>query len=636
MKQHQGLLFPEMGNDRIVVDNACIFKNHTIGDGIMELELESKLIPKTAQPGQFVGIYVGDKLLTRPFTISEVYPEEEALTIRYRVIGEGTKLLSTIYKEQENIRVMGPLGNGFDIKLCKRVLIVAGGTGAAGIPFLVQSLPGEGMHADIIIGGKNINDITPWMDMVGGIVRRHDLKSEFTQYIVTEDNSAIEQDMPNIHVHTGLVTDVMKTFDLKKYGAIYTCGPTMMMKAVAEIAETQGIPCQVSLESEMGCGFGVCKSCTCKGIDGGAKSICKDGPVFYAGDVDWEYLTEKENLKKTILEFPDDNQKVLAALDNNFNLDEFLNGKPFIGASGCIGFGLEHKDMGKYFGGLSLKGITKEPRFGNPGRRLAEIPGGGIMNSIGLENPGIESFLKNILPLVKAAYEEERTKIIVNFSASTAKEFGEMARMLSVDGIDALEANLSCPNLNKKIISLDPTETGEVTRAIRENTEKPIFIKLSPDAQNIATIAEAAVAGGANAISLINTVPGFDVDPKTGRTPIYNGVAGTSGNETILRIALRKIMEVAKSVKVPIIGMGGIRTAEDVVKFAMCGANAFMLGSEFLRNPKAPEIISKQLDTFMSEFHPDKTLRDLTGIAYLNTEKTTVYGAKLKALSNQK
>ncbi|MCL1785797.1 MAG: FAD-binding oxidoreductase [Alphaproteobacteria bacterium] len=603
-----------------------ILENNRLAPNVMEMVLDAPHIAETAQPGQFVNLFVERGRLRRPFTISAVDNKYKTVTVRYRVGGKGTKALANM-KPGTELLCMGPLGNGFSIKGWKKNkftnnIIIGGGMGSAFVPFMEQKLSKNGSFTDIIVGGKTKKDICFWNDVIAS----PDI------WFMTEDGT---------HGHQGLVTDILRVLlqSELKYEKIYTCGPVPMMKAVYEIAKQFDIDVECALESEMGCGYNVCKSCTCKGSDGKAVSICKDGPVLSGDKIDWEYLEEKEDQKKQKTDTPDFT-RTRSQIKNSykFDLNGFLNDNPYIAASGCAGFGIEQDnitDMSN-FGAISLKGLTRNLRFGNPGTRIKEIPCGGIMNSIGLENPGVEYFVNEISPKIEKKFDGKNTKIIANISAATPQEFAEMIHLLNGSYVDAYEINVSCPNLDKKIIGTNAQLVFDVTKAAHAATlHRPIFVKLTPNVANIGEIAAAAESAGAQAISLVNTVIGYDMDPKTGRSILYNGIAGMSHHAVVREIALAKTIEVVKSTGLPVIAGGGIWDETDIVRFALAGADAFSIGTELLPNPGLMETLPARVKEFLARYWGGKTLGEITGAGYLNNEGRTIADAKLSYIKSQ-
>lgn len=283
---------------------------------------------------------------------------------------------------------------------------------------------------------------------------------------------------------------------------------------------------------------------------------------------------------------------------------------PILGASGTFGFGLEYRDfldLAKV-GGVVSKGITPSRRAGNPGVRIAETASG-MLNSIGLENPGMDAFIRDIVP------EAVRmpTPFIVNFSAGSVEEFGEMAAKLERSEVDGMEVNISCPNVKAEGIffGTKPQLAADVTRAVKRATTKPVIVKLSPNVTDIKEIASAVEEAGADAVSLINTLTGMAIDIRT-RKPLLGNVTGGLSGPCIKPVALRMVYEVAQTVKIPVFGMGGITTAEDVVEFLLAGASAVQVGAESFRNPRAVVEIAEELDHYL-EAQGISSVRELVG-----------------------
>ena len=269
---------------------------------------------------------------------------------------------------------------------------------------------------------------------------------------------------------------------------------------------------------------------------------------------------------------------------------------PIIAASGTFGFGKEYAELFDLscLGGICTKGLTLEPRPGNSGERLWETPAG-LLNSIGLENPGIKEFLKNELPRMRKI----KTVIIANLSGSTIEEYAEGAALLNNSDIDMIELNISCPNVKAGGIAfgLDPAAACSVTEPVRRACpDKPLIVKLSPNAADITAIAKACINSGADAISLVNTIKAMAIDIKKKKLVFDNISAGLSG-PAIKPIALRMVWELNTALAeqtpaIPIIGMGGISNTEDALEFLMAGAKAIQIGSATFANPFVmPEII---------------------------------------------
>ena len=288
---------------------------------------------------------------------------------------------------------------------------------------------------------------------------------------------------------------------------------------------------------------------------------------------------------------------------------------PVIPASGTFGFGYEMSEIYdiNVLGSIALKGTTKDARFGNPTPRIAECREG-MINSVGLQNPGVEEVIKNELPRLRNVF---RKKAIANISGFSIDEYAYCSSLFDrEDSIGWLEINISCPNVHDGGMSFGVSESSaaEVTKAVKAVTSKPVFIKLSPNVTDIVSIAKACEAAGADGISLINTLLGMRIDLKTGKPVIANKMGGFSGR-AIKPVAIRMVYQVYEAVKIPIIGMGGIATAEDVIEMMMAGATAVQVGAENLVNPYAcPEIIA-DLPRVMKKYGITK-LSDITGRAH--------------------
>lgn len=283
---------------------------------------------------------------------------------------------------------------------------------------------------------------------------------------------------------------------------------------------------------------------------------------------------------------------------------------PVMTASGTFGFGIEfnnYLDLEKV-GAVVVKGTTLEPRVGNSGQRAVETPAG-MLNCIGLENPGSEYFLKNTLVDLK----KYTVPIIVNIAGRSAEEYGELAKVLDVDGISAVEINISCPNVKEGGIAFGtcPISARNVVKAVRANTSKPVITKLSPNVTDIAYMAQEVEAEGSDAISMINTLTGMKIDIHT-RRPVLGNIFGGLSGPAVRPIAVRMVYQVFKAVKIPIVGMGGIMNADDAIEFMLAGASAIAVGTANFVNPSIAETIAIGMLDYLDQ-HKIKNISEIIG-----------------------
>ncbi|NLY90012.1 MAG: dihydroorotate dehydrogenase [Firmicutes bacterium] len=287
---------------------------------------------------------------------------------------------------------------------------------------------------------------------------------------------------------------------------------------------------------------------------------------------------------------------------------------PVLTASGTYGFGEEYKAFydPSLLGAITVKGITPLPRRGNPAPRVAETPSG-MLNAVGLENPGLEAFLATHLPKL----EKLNTPVIVNISGFSLDDYRLLAASMPEDScIAALEVNISCPNIKGGGLAFgtDPRSAEEVLKITRRHTRLPLIAKLSPNVTDIVVMAKAVENGGADIISLINTLLGMRIDLKTGRPVLGNIMGGLSG-PAVLPVAVRMVYQVYQAVKLPIIGMGGISSWQDAVEFMLAGAAAVGVGTANFVNPMAPLEILRGLETYCRE-QGYGAVREIVGLAH--------------------
>ena len=300
-----------------------------------------------------------------------------------------------------------------------------------------------------------------------------------------------------------------------------------------------------------------------------------------------------------------------AAVDMSARLGRLCLRNPVMTASGTFGFGSEYEDLMDVdaLGAIVTKGISLKPRLGNPAPRTAETPAG-MLNAVGLQNPGLEAFVCDKLPWLKAA----RPAVVVNILGDAVSDYVELARGLDgADGVDALEVNISCPNVAAGGLAFgsDPKVAAEVCAAVRQNCSLPVLVKLSPNVTDLVEIAKAVAAEGADGLTLINTIRGMAIDPLSGRPRLGNLIGGLSG-PAMRPVAVRAVYEVHQALDIPIVGCGGITRDLDAVEFFRAGASAVQVGSATFRDPGVACAVLEGLEKFVAEQDLDACSR-LTG-----------------------
>ncbi len=290
---------------------------------------------------------------------------------------------------------------------------------------------------------------------------------------------------------------------------------------------------------------------------------------------------------------------------------------PIVTASGTFGFGIEYDEYASLneYGGFGAKGLTRQPREGNKAPRIAETPSG-ILNSVGLQNPGVEFFSKYTMPYLASEYD---TNVIANMSGNTIEEYCEMAEILSETDVAIIEMNISCPNVKHGGLAFgtDPDTVYELTKAVKAHCKKPLVVKLSPNVTSITDIAKSAEAGGADGLSLINTLLGMKIDIHTRRPILANNMGGLSG-PAVKPVAVRMVHQVYNAVKIPLIGMGGVMSGADVIEFMIAGARLVALGTGMFVKPDLILDVKKEINEYMQMHNIDK-IEDIIGTLELNS-----------------
>lgn len=289
---------------------------------------------------------------------------------------------------------------------------------------------------------------------------------------------------------------------------------------------------------------------------------------------------------------------------------------PIVTASGTFGFGHEYNEYAPLseYGGFAAKGLTRQPRGGNPAPRIAETPSG-ILNSVGLQNPGVEVFAEYIMPDLAKDFD---TNVIANMSGNTIEEYAEMAEILSETDVALIEMNISCPNVKHGGLAFgtNAAVVEELTREVKKKCKKPLVVKLSPNVTSVTEIAKAAEAGGADGLSLINTLLGMKIDINTRRPILANNTGGLSG-PAVKPVAIRMVHEVYNAVKIPLIGMGGVMSGADVIEFMIAGARLVALGTGLFVKPDMIFDVKREIEEYMNRFKIDD-INDIVGTLELN------------------
>jgi dihydroorotate dehydrogenase (NAD+) catalytic subunit len=512
----------------------------------------------TAGAGQFIVLPPREKtsVMPRPFTIVDFKNSE--LSILFRIAGKNTQGYAQL-KKGERIEVFGPQGTEIKFDFKKRnCIFVAGGIGGAALIMPIKKALAGGKNITVMLGAKNKSQLA-------GL-------SFFTQLgikanIITENDPG----------KTGPVTELLEKALKNDAGLseVIACGPKAMLYKVARLCKKHGNRCLVITEEIMACGMGACKGCAIFGGRGGrkVKHVCSDGPTFNAKWIYWPKFIPVP-LKQERKKKPAEKE---IQLDFTCHLGPLTLKYPIMNCSGTLDIdACENGDVDTgMLGALVTKGLSLYERAGNPMPRVCETPSG-MLNAIGLEYIGLGRFLEEALPrLLKF-----RIPIIVNINGINVQEYAQLAFKLNGTGIAAIEINISCPNVKEggMLFGKDPGMAVEVVRAIRQATNLPLITKLTPNVTDIGEIARAVEWAGTDIISLVNTLEAAAIDIWTRKPKIGNLFAGLSGS-AIKPIAIAKIIQVSRAVKIPIIGMGGNENGYTAAEMMMAGASATAFGT---------------------------------------------------------
>lgn len=546
-------------------------------------------------PGQFYMLRCHNSalLLARPISVYDckrLSDDEVLLEFLILLKGQGTKELVSV-KTGDKVEVLGPLGNYWQKpEKNKRVALIGGGVGVAPVAAFASTLQEKSydFYAAFKSGSYGLENLKP------------------KKLTVTTDDGSVGV--------KGMITAAVDVDTIKNYDLVYACGPTPMLAAIQNLCKEAGVKLWISMENRMACGVGACLGCTISTTEGN-KRCCKEGPVFDGQIIDFTRIDSPVTSPRLKRRPPLQNES--PDLSVNICGVEFSN--PVIAASGTFGYGSEYSSVIDVdgLGGICSKGLTFDGQPGNKGVRLVETPMG-LINSIGLENPGIKHFIEQELPLMKGF----KAKTIVNLSGKSLETYVEGAKLLEQTDIPMIELNISCPNVKAggMAFGMECDAARAVVRAVREVTKKPLMVKLSPNAPDLIGVAMAVKEAGADAVSLINTVQATAIDIETGRPYFENIRAGFSG-PAVKPIALRMVYDLClamskldKDEQIPVIGLGGISTWQDAVEFIMAGATAVEVGTATFSNPRAMIEIVEGIKKFM-ERKGYKTLDDFRGCA---------------------
>ena len=551
--------------------------------GIYHLVLKTNLVHQdfsVPQSGQFYMLRSSTSkvLLSRPISVFSSTTEGDFVFVEFLILlkGQGTKELCNL-SIGDSVDITGPLGNTFpkpqeDFVSTEnpKIAIVGGGIGVA---------PVAGFSKNLI--PQSYDFYACFKSYSYGL---ENVKAKNLTITTDDGSEGIKGMLPTV-----LTAEILLQ---KKYSVVYACGPEPMLKYVQKICAEAGILCYLSMEQRMACGVGACLGCTITTTEGN-KRCCKDGPVFEGSKLifaEKPFSPRKEKQDKK----PDLSVTIAGVKFEN----------PVIAASGTFGFGTEFNEVidVNLLGGISSKGLTLDPKPGNTGIRLQETPSG-LINSIGLENPGIRTFIEKKLPVMMNL----KPVAIANLSGSSIETYVEGAKLLDKTEIPMIELNISCPNVKAggMAFGLDPEAAFEVTNAVRKATSKPLIVKLSPNAPDLKSIAFAVIKAGADAISLVNTFQAMAIDVEKEQFIFDNIKAGLAG-PAIKPIALRMVFDICSAIKtlpeeeqVPVIGLGGISTWQDAVEFILAGADAIQVGTSIFANPNCLKEIIEGLYSWM-------------------------------------
>lgn len=554
-------------------------------DSVFEMTLRGDC-SAFSMPGQFVEISIPGLYLRRPISVCDI--EGNRLTLVFKTVGKGTEAMAEM-KPGTRLDLLTGLGKGFDTSRCQKcALLAGGGVGVPPLYLLAKRLLQEGKQVKVALGFNTASEVF-YAD------KFRELGAEVA--VATVDGSCGVK---------GFVTDAIALQEMQDTDFWYACGPLPMLMALGKNLDcNEG---EVSMEERMGCGFGACMGCTIE-TPWGPKRVCKDGPVF-----DAILMKDYKGNGAIPPSLPRERKA-----DDSPNISTDLCGiqlkNPIIPASGTFGFGKEFSDIYDLnsLGGISIKGTTLNPRTGNPTPRIAETPNG-MINSVGLQNPGADAVYSEEVPQLRKIYSG---CVIANVSGFSIDEYVDACRKADAcEGVDIIEVNVSCPNVHNggMAFGTSPEHAAIVTSSVKKAVKKPVFIKLSPNVTDIVSIAKACEEAGADGLTLINTLLGMRININTGSPVIANRMGGFSG-PAVFPVAVRMVWQVSQAVNIPVIGCGGVSTAEEALEMMMAGASAVQVGSANLVDPMASHKIATELPSLLKKLRINN-IKDIIGISW--------------------
>jgi dihydroorotate dehydrogenase (NAD+) catalytic subunit len=559
-------------------------------------------------PGQFYMLAAehrwaereGRPFLPRALSVAEAGPAAaEGIRLDFLVegVGPGTDRLCEL-EAGEGVWMTGPLGNAFSEPRdahpdAAGAVLLGGGIGVAPLAILRRKFSERGIPLRVLLGFRNEAH-------AGGL----DLFCGSDGALCPEIRLASEDGHTG---HKGYVTDLLLQLlegDDARSAVVYSCGPPAMLAAVSQLCESRDVPYELAEESPMACGFGACFGCAVPQPGGGYIRLCVDGPVtggvarspagpVAAGDPPPPAVAKASSGVVPPTTPPPGDRATTVELCG------IELAHPVINASGTYDAVAARKVFGDElledfpFSAFVSKTITLEPRAGNEPQRIWETPAG-MINSIGLPNKGLEGFLTEDL----SQLAELPVPLIVSVMATSHEGFERLVVTVAErDEVAGIELNVSCPNVHSGlIVGEQPVETAALVEALRPLTEKPLIVKLTPNVANPDAVAVAAEEGGADAVSLINTLKASAIDPASGEPAIAAGHGGLSG-PAVRPIALHQVRTVAAAVALPVIGMGGISNGADAAEFFAAGAALVAVGTENFRDPRAGSRVAAELES---------------------------------------